>query len=89
MNWLRQKIRKWLGLGEMFMGVDVGMKDNSCIIICSRLGGGRIKIIDVHYSDRFELEKEIKYLQAKYDIAKSQIIADMPYGERFGSGFCM
>lgn len=79
--WFRGRVRKWLGLGEMFTGVDVGTHDQTTIVICSRLGDGRIKIIDTRFHSLRELESAIRDMQGRYGIHDSDIIADLP---RFG-----
>ena len=79
MEWIKNKIRKWLGLSEMFMGVDLGYRDESCIIICSRLKGGQVRIIDTRFGNYTEMEKKVKILQAQYSIADNNVTIDKPY----------
>lgn len=77
--WLRRVVRRWLGLGEMFMGVDIGIHDQTTIIICSRLGDGRIKIIDTHFNSLRELESAMRDMQARYAISSRNILVDKPF----------
>ena len=77
---VKQKIRHWLGLGEMFIGVDVGYKSDTTIIIVSRLHGGHIKIIDIHPTDFKDLHSLIKELQMRYGISNRGVICDWPQG---------
>lgn len=79
---IKQRIRKWLGFGEMFIGVDVGIKDETCIIICSKLNNGQIRILDIRFGNYGELKEFIKEVQQRYGIPDRDIICDMPMGQR-------
>lgn len=81
-NKLKQRIRKWLGFGEMFIGIDVGIKDETCVIICSKLNGGQIKIEDIKFGSYTELKAFIREIQQRYGIPDKDIICDMPMGQR-------
>lgn len=76
--WIVNKLRGWLGFDKMFMGVDVGIKDESCVIICSKLGEGEIRIEDVRFGSIKELEFFIKRTQARYGILNRDVIIDKP-----------
>lgn len=78
--YLVRKIRKWLGLSDVFMGVDVGIKDESCIIVVSKLKGGQIRIEDVRFGNYQELRAFIKLTQYRYGIQNRDIVCDMPVG---------
>lgn len=82
MRRLRNAIRKWLGIGEIFMGVDVSgsQRDQSCIIIVSKLGNGSVRIIDSHFSSISEIEHLVKHLQQSYGIPYHNIYKDIPKG---------
>lgn len=78
--WLRNLIRKWLGFDNMFIGVDIGIKDESCVIIVSRLKGGQIRIMDMRFGDIKELKYFIRSVQRHYAIPDKNIISDTPLG---------
>lgn len=75
-NFIRNKIRNWLGLGEMFIGVDVGLRDQSCIIICSRLNNGTIRIIDNYFPNLRELEHFVKECKQRYGVKDHNVFWD-------------
>jgi len=79
---LKQKIRRWLGFGDMFIGVDVGIKCESCVIVVSKLNEGQIRIIDVKFGDYCELKSFIKQIQRRYAIPDRDIVCDMPMSYR-------
>ena len=80
---LVNKIRKWLGFDDMFIGVDVGIKDESCVIVVSRLKGGQIRIEDVRFGSYAELRSFIKLTQLRYGIQNRDIVIDKPMGVDF------
>jgi len=82
MTRLKRKIRKWLGLGEAFIGVDVGIHDQTCIVICSRLNNGVVRIIDTHFASYLELHSFIKEMQSRFAIRDTDIFWDAPRGWR-------
>ncbi len=75
---IKRAVRRWLGLGEMFMGVDAGMRDQSCIVIISRLNGGSVRIIDAKFENIRDIERLTKDLQAHYGIPDKQVFKDYP-----------
>lgn len=77
---LKNRVRRWLGLSDMFMGVDVGIKDESCIVIVSRLKGGQVRIIDCRLGNYVEIQRLVKELQARYGIYNRNVIVDRPLG---------
>lgn len=77
---LKRKIRKWLGLDDIFMGIDIGCNNETKIIIVSKLHGGHIKIIDIYPENFKHLRLLIDELQIKYGIHKSNVIYDKPVG---------
>ena len=83
-NKLRWKIRKWLGLGEQFMGVDVSAnhREQSCIVIVSRLNNGSVRIIDCQFENVVEMEQLVRGLQEQYGIPDRQVFVDLPRGMR-------
>ena len=81
-GWLRKKMRTWLGLGDIFMGVDVGMRDQSCIVIVSRAGTGYVKIIRTYFPNMMEVDRMVRELQARYGIKELDTIFDAPRGSR-------
>jgi len=76
--WIRYRIRRFLGLGPIIMGVDVGFKDESCIVIASRLKNGAVRIIDVRFKSIMEIERLVRELQEKYGIRDSDVVRDLP-----------
>ena len=82
MGKIKQIIRRWLGLGNMFIGVDVGIKDETCVIICSKLNGGQIRICDIRFGNYTELKAFISEVQHRYGIPDRDVICDMPMYQR-------
>ena len=80
---LKRLVRRWLGLGEAFIGVDVGIKDQSCVVVVSRLNNGSVRIIDCQFESIREMENLVHSLQQKYGVSDRDTIADMPMGERW------
>lgn len=111
MNWLRNKLRRWLGveadkernwtdvahlirrvsdienrihLAEDLLRqhttglVDVAYKENSVIIIASKLGGGYISIKPLAVSSMSELRVVTRDLEARC----RDVYVDLPYGHR-------
>lgn len=81
-KWLKNKIRRWLGLGEMFIGVDVGIKDESCVVVVSRLRDGQVRIMDVRFGTIEELKRFVKTTQSRYGISNRGVIVDAPFDVR-------
>jgi hypothetical protein len=81
---LRNRIRRWLGIGELFMGVDISgnQRDQSAIVIVSRLRGGSVRIIDTHFPSIGEVDRLVKELQHRYGISYKDIYLDAPTGFR-------
>jgi len=79
---LKNRIRKWLGFDDMFIGVDVGLKDESCVILVSRQKGGQIRIIDARFGNYAELNAFVKQTQARYGIPNNSVVWDVPYSMR-------
>ena len=79
---LKRLIRRWLGLGEAFIGVDVGIRDQSCIVVVSRLNNGAVRIIDCRFESIREMENLIRVLQQRYGVSDRDTITDMLMGER-------
>jgi len=77
-NKLKNRIRKWLGLGDMFIGVDVGLTDESCVIVVSRYKHGQIRIMDVRFGSYTELDAFVKQTQARYGIPNNAVVWDVP-----------
>lgn len=77
---LRQVARKWLGLDESFMGVDLGFRDQSCIVIISRLKDGQVRIIDARFDSVLEIEHLVRELQYRYGIPDRNVFRDYPPG---------
>jgi len=84
-NTIKNKIRKWLGLGEIFMGIDIGSgrKDHSVIVIASKLGNGQVRIIDARFDSVREIEKLTRELKQRYDIPNENIYSDAPWNFKF------
>lgn len=80
---LKRAIRKWLGLGDMFVGVDLGIKDESCVVVVSRLKDGRVKIMDVRFGNLRELHAFLRQTQHRYGIPNRDIIVDKPLSVDF------
>ena len=77
-RWLRNKVREWLGLGEMFMGVDVEMRDQSCIVVVSKAGNGYVKVIRSYFPNLIEVDRAVREIQARYGIDERHTIIDAP-----------
>lgn len=79
---LKRAIRKWLGLGETFIGVDMAasQRDQSCVVVVSRLNNGSVRIIDCRFESIQEMERLVRELQQKYGVSSRDTFADMPYG---------
>ena len=79
---IKRAVRKWLGLGEAFMGVDMAAssRDQSCIVIVSRLNGGTVRIIDCRFVSVRDIEHLVQSLQQHYGIPNGAINWDIPPG---------
>lgn len=78
---IRTKLRAFLGLEEMFMGVDVGLNgDESCMVIASNIGSGRVKIISCKFSDMRQVESVIQEMKQRYGIRNDRIYGDFVPG---------
>lgn len=77
---LKNRIRKWLGIGNMFMGVDVGIADDTTCVIVSKLNKGRVEIIDMHIGTASELKEFIQLCKSRYGILNRDIVMDTPIG---------
>jgi len=74
-------IRRWLGLDETILGVDFGAgKDESCIVVASRLRNGTVRIIDAKFGSMEEVERFVKECQARYNVSEKQTFRDYPPG---------
>lgn len=78
----RKFIRAWLGLDDIYMGVDFGYKDRSSIIIMSKSGKGIIKIVDCEFGSIVEVERLAHELQLRYGISDRNVFKDRPYDFR-------
>ena len=81
---LKWKIRKWLDLGETFIGVDMAgsSRDQSCVVVVSRLNNGSVKIIDCRFENVQEMNRLVRDLQQRYSVSSRETFADMPPGMR-------
>lgn len=81
-KWLKKKILKWLGLDyEICMGMDVGYKSNSAIIIIKWQKDGSIKVIADHEIESRgyqELMYKAREIARKYRC--KNIVVDKPRG---------
>lgn len=77
---LKRGIRKWLGLGESFIGVDMGYRDQSCIVVVSRLNNGQVRIIDCRFESMVEMEHLVHDIQQRYGISERETFRDYPAG---------
>ncbi len=80
---LKRLVRRWLGLGEAFIGVDVGVRDQSCVVVVSRLNNGAVRIIDCRFESVREIESLVRSLQQRYGISSRDTFADVPMGMRW------
>ena len=95
MEWMRNKLRKWLGIqqnetnianldhrlcGLTTMGVDVHFKSPHMILIFSKINGGQIRHVDADFKDLRELNDFTKQLKEKY--RPKDIFYDVPHGYR-------
>lgn len=82
MKWLKKKTLKWLGLDyEVYIGVDIGMKSTSYIIIMKQNQDGTIDVIgDQNIKNRNYqmLLHEVWDIAKKYRHRKVNIIFDGP-----------
>lgn len=51
---------------QVSMGIDPGFRDDSMIIIMSRLNGGKVKVIDAHVDNLKDLRHLIEALEKEY-----------------------
>ncbi len=79
---LQRRFRQWLGLGDAFMGVDIGFRDQSAIVVVSRLNDGTVKIIDCKFGSIVEIERLAAELQGRYGILRENIVRDYPLSAR-------
>ena len=81
MEWIKNKIRKWLGVDKepVFMGVDAHMKGGTCIVVASQLHDGYMKILDVQFGSFRELQSFIKEVQQRHGIPDERVFLDLPY----------
>jgi hypothetical protein len=75
---LRQIVRKWLGLEDIYMGVDFGYRDLSSIVILSKTGTGIIKVVECRFGSIVEVESLAKELQIRYGISQRNTFKDYP-----------
>ena len=81
MKWLRNKLRKWLGIEEncrliqensetiknlVSIGVDVHFKEPHMILIYSKLRGGQIRHIPVRLDNIRDLQNLVQELKNRY-----------------------
>ena len=93
MNWLRKKLKKWLGIKTneidierldilysdlTSIGVDVHFKKPHMILIFSKLNGGQIRHIDADFDNMQELNSLVKALKKRYK--PKDIFYDLPHG---------
>lgn len=57
------------------ISADVSITGQSNIVIVSRIGGGRVHIVNAHFSGLREIEEFIKYCQARFGATKNVIDA--------------
>lgn len=93
-NWIKRKLRKFLGVDEIddgvgkleelysdlvSIGVDVHFQGQPhMILIYSRLNGGQIREIPARFKDMAELNDFVKWLKNKYKTDCETL--DMPFG---------
>ena len=85
-NWLKTKIRAWLGITDppVFMGVDLGYKDYSAIVVIKRLPGGDRAIVEIHNFPPSrhweEIQDTVRSLAMHYGVHPKNIYEDRPMG---------
>jgi len=82
---LKRKIRKWSGLGETFISVEMAGNDGdlSCVVVISRMGNGSVRIIDCQFENNVQkMNRLIRDLQQRYGVSSRETFADMPFGMR-------
>jgi hypothetical protein len=75
---LRQAARRWLGLEDIYMGVDFGYRDVSSVVIMSKTGTGIIKVVECRFGNIMEVEQLAKELQMRYGISERNTFEDYP-----------
>jgi len=93
MNWLKNKLRKWLGVENneshirrlevltrdlVSIGVDVHFKEPHMILIYSRLNGGQIREIRADFKSVQELQQCVEELKNRY--GTKSVTWDVPRG---------
>jgi hypothetical protein len=89
MNWIRRKLRTWLGIEEIDkhyhdivnLGIDVHFKKPHMILIYSRFNGGLIKHIEADFQNLKELNEFVRELEIKYRTKKT--IFDSPRNMKY------
>lgn len=86
MEWLRNKVRKWLRINSAptFIGVDAHFKGATCIVVASKLHNGYMKILDLQFGSFKELQHCIEELQQRYKVPNHRVVADFPRYEPMG-----
>lgn len=93
MNWIKNKLRKWLGVESqeshirrlevltrdlVSIGVDIHFKEPHMILIYSRLNGGQIREIRADFRDMRELQQFVEGLKVRFNT--SSVTVDRPMG---------
>ena len=81
---LKWRIRKWLGLGETFIGVDMAAsrRDQSFVVVISRLNNGSVRIIDCQFENVQEMNRLVRDLPQSFGVSRRETFPDMPLGMR-------
>lgn len=85
MNWIKSKLRKWLGIEELdhhyrdivSLGIDVHFKKPHMILIYSHFNGGLIRHIEADFRDPKELNSLVHELKNRY--RTKNVIYDTPF----------
>jgi hypothetical protein len=84
---IKKWIKWWLGIknledeiraAKVLVGMDIGFKEQSWIIIASHLGGGQISITPTHFKNYSEFERVSRRL--RFDYGKQTRIHDGSVG---------
>lgn len=77
-KWLKRKVRRWLGLDESIILSDLGIYDHSVIVVATKAGGGRVKIIRAKFEDVRHWDTAIHWMKKAYGIPQESQIMDVP-----------
>ena len=68
MKWLKNKIRKWIGISDgNLVAIDLG-RMQSCIIIVSNAGRGRVEVIETYWPNYQQACHHIEQIKRTYKI---------------------